>query len=169
MAERPEGAHVCGAYKECAYWAFKEYISPDKKERKWLCSNCNRLYQLDGWTPRDMTPEEIIHDKYEKAVLERFPRCFGKPSRKDPTSYWVVLKDGKRVSMQNGKEIWKAKNHASSAVRNTLTGGPHILSYDENRAINYQSSKWREELEKQWIKEHIEVITLDEWKERGCP
>ena len=43
--------HRCGAYKECAYWAWTEFKSLDSKETMWICTNCSRLYLLDGWTP----------------------------------------------------------------------------------------------------------------------
>ena len=50
MGRRPEGAHRCGAWTECAYWAFSKYVSPDGKKEMWICANCARLYKLDGWT-----------------------------------------------------------------------------------------------------------------------
>lgn len=46
----------CGAYKECAYYAWNAYDhleegawSRNYSRPIWLCDNCSRLYKLDGW------------------------------------------------------------------------------------------------------------------------
>jgi len=41
----------CGAWKGCAYYAYTKFQSPDGKREMWICSNCSRLYKLDGWKP----------------------------------------------------------------------------------------------------------------------
>jgi len=44
--------HRCAAWSECAYWAWTQWQHPDNPARKlWICSNCSKLYQLDGWKP----------------------------------------------------------------------------------------------------------------------
>lgn len=41
----------CQAWKDCAYYAWTKFRSPSGDKEMWICSNCSRLYKLDGWKP----------------------------------------------------------------------------------------------------------------------
>jgi len=48
--EKPEGAHRCEAYKQCAHWAFNIFEHPTTGDRGWLCEECGRFHEKSGWT-----------------------------------------------------------------------------------------------------------------------
>lgn len=100
------------------------------------------------------------YKKFEEKIEKSFAKSrenFSIP----PNEYWVVLVDGKRVTVSSGKSLWKKKNHAGCAINLHVD---NISSHLQGIAYNEQ-----EYLKKTWIKEHTEVIALDEWRERGEP
>jgi len=111
-------------------------------------------------------------DSNQKKMLAKLEEVlkgsFSHFSGTDPHQYWVVLLDGKRVIMKNGKSIWKQKNHASCAVSN-------CIEYSHWRPRTHTECKnldWYENEEKvrdYWKKQHIEVVSLTEWENRGRP
>lgn len=86
---------------------------------------------------------------------------------KDPTKTpWVILIDGKRATLSSKKSLWKQLNHAKCAILHEMKVNAHP-GYPISREIDW--FKYNDEVAREWITEHVEYITLDEWKKRGCP
>ena len=80
-------------------------------------------------------------------------------SEKSPNQqFWVVLVNDQRVQMKSGKSIWKAGNHAMSAVRAHIDA---VVAFPYNE--NYKDYQERKRAENDWIDKNVKVITYDVW------
>ena len=104
-----------------------------------------------------MTYTPVEHKSCYEIIQSSRTRLFPNFDGKDPkVTPWVVLVNGERVEMRNGKSLWKAKNHAHCAVLNNLGN----VIYSGNLWFAMKAAK------QMWIKENVEIVTLEEWQKR---
>jgi len=83
---------------------------------------------------------------------------------------YVILVNGKRVSMRSGKNVWNGIGPAKSALRNHMCDFSNIFRhneykiYDENGKANYhESQKIVKEAEDEWVKNHVVFMPFDKY------
>lgn len=73
-------------------------------------------------------------------------------------SLWRIKVDGKFITTNSNKTVWKKINHAKSALRNHMClDSYNIKRYDQN--INYSTCRERmENLYQKFLKERVEFV-----------
>ena len=71
-------------------------------------------------------------------------------------SAYILLVDGKRVKVRNGKSVWNTAGAAKNALRNHFNNYSYLLN-DLDRVE-------REQIEDEWIEQHARVVSVSEYE-----
>lgn len=82
-----------------------------------------------------------MENKNKEKVLNHFKRLqLNKEPKKRQN--WGIFVNGERVRLSNGKVVWSAKNHASSAMRNEFQRWLTPRHYEFTNGMKYGSSEF---------------------------
>ncbi len=99
-------------------------------------------YSQSPRTPR--TVDEVID------IVKRTITYHNKQS-----NMYIVLYQGKRVKLYNGKSHWSSMGRATGAISNYLY---RVMPWDDRRIFNEQKFK-------DWMNENFKVVLLSEYEE----
>lgn len=85
-----------------------------------------------------------MENKNKEKVLNHFKRLqLNKEPKKRQN--WGIFVNGERVRLSNGKVVWAAKNHASSAMRNEFEQHLFPNSYVDYPRVRYGTPAYEEQ------------------------
>lgn len=105
-----------------------------------------------------------MHERTKQYLLETF--AFVKEDL-NLVSY-VILLNGKMVSLVSGKYIWRSKNAASCALTHHIHSHMHccLEIREANKASNYNAVRKLNDIITKELKKEFAIVSLDEYMEK---